>query len=192
MGLFENINNGKLDTKVGKQTKEPFIVSEEDLTKLCETVKASLSLKTNEAAWVAIAASCQLGGVNDRKTGKKAVNITFEVNGIKVTNQKINGLIKNQYPKNTIRQFAKAVGIYIFKTCKDQDIPGFLVIDLERNYTDAWENISDEDKTYWATDFYTHTEECPTEIRNLLRSRYENRYKTRKRTLKEPYGSLNK
>lgn len=186
-GLLSDIETNPSSTnKVAeKESTSKATVSETQLTTCCGVVAKSFGFSNDLEGFDIIAISMQKGGVNTKQGGGKSnrnkVNIPFKFgppgSEKEISTSKVNSLILSQISNIKIRQFARAYATLIMKRSKTFSEPGFLVKQLSENYKEIWDAIEDPDKQYWAADFQHDNVDCPEAIRDLLKLRYQDRYK---------------
>ena len=186
-GLFNEIdqNPKPKNTVQAKESNQNAQVSEKQLTTCCGVVAKSFGFSDDLDGFDIIAISMQKGGVNTKqgsgKSNRNKVNIPFMFGPSgamkEISTSKVNSLLLSQISNIKIRQFARTFASRIMNRSKSMAEPGFLVKQLTTNYKAQWDAIEDPDKQYWAADFQHDNPDCPEEIRDLLKLRYQDRYR---------------
>jgi hypothetical protein len=182
MSLRNEIANNVPTKKVTKKpTSQTPSITENQMENVSKIVSSAFGLDSEIEGFDVICLSMQKGGVNTKQGGGKSnrnkVNIPFEYGGKSITTSQVNKYILNTLPNLKIRQVARAFGTEIAQRSELYGEKGFLLKQLNELYPEKWANITHESKDYWAADFQHDNPECPEEIRDLLKLRYQDKYK---------------
>jgi hypothetical protein len=193
MSLKDDIENNVPQNKIeAKETSQVTRLTEKQIETMSQTVASGYGFSEPIEGFDIICLCMQKGGVNTKQGGGRSkrnkVNIPFVYGGKEISTAQVNGYILNQLPNVKIRQVARALGTSIAKRSKLYEEPGFILKQLEELYPEKWAAIDHPDKEYWATDFQHQNPDCPEAIRDLLKLRYQDRY----RPLNQRSYNLNK
>jgi hypothetical protein len=157
----------KIATESAKQIPEDMVIETLGL------IREQFNLPDNNYALIALCILLQKGGCNANKT----TNIVIILENKNIDSKTVNKIIRDTCKNFTPRALARQLGKEIFEIAKLHQIPGNLALKLQRTYPDAWNRITNPEKTYWASDFQVNTDGCPPEMANLIQTNYENNFK---------------
>jgi len=183
MSLIDDINNNTPPVKAitEKESSQTPKLKDDQIESISRVVKSAFGLDNDLEGFDIICISMQKGGVNTKQGGGKSnrnkVSIPFNYGEKNITTSQVNKYILSALPNLKIRQVARSLATRIKLRSVLYKQEGFLVKQLLELYPKQWEAITDPEKRYWAADFQHDNEDCPEEIRNLLKLRYQDRYK---------------
>ena len=167
----------EIKLKVANPTEKKDKVTKDQTEKTIERFNEHQKIGDPTKAAVILAIALQSGAVSSRK-GNKFIK---KIDDFTITSEDVTLCVHTGCTKDTTsRSFARANGNLIFQISKIQNVQGNLTTAFQRNYTKEWDEISDPDKNFWASDFQGSTPECPEAIRALINKQYKDKFKPTK------------